>query len=192
MCGGFERGANACEVLHLTTTGTGIETFHIATLAFAERRGNIDLAEVLLADYLPSHLPQFCCGRDEAGYCDDACIDKEFANFGDATDVLAAVFFREAEVAIDASADVVTVEDAAEDASPVQFSFNTDGYGTLAAATQASHPYHDASLMEQLLFLLAGKHLVEDGVDYFIGHIIGIMNILIKNTMMFKGKPTFT
>jgi hypothetical protein len=46
--------------------------------------------------------------------------------------------------------------------------------------------------MEQLLFVLAGKHLVEDGVDYFIGHIIGIMNILIKNTMMFKGKPTFT
>lgn len=191
MCGGFKRGANACEVFYLTTTGTGIEAFHIATFTFLYRRGNIDLAEVLLADYLPSHLPQFRCGRDEAGYCDDACIDEEFAYLGDATDVLLSVFCRETQIGVDASADVVAVEDAAEEASLVQFSFNTNGYGAFAAAAQASHPYHDASLMEQLLFVLAGKHLVEDGVDYFIGHIIGIMNTLMMNTMIFRGKPTF-
>ena len=90
--GGFEGGADAREVLYLSATGTGIEAFHVAALALAQRRGNIDLAEVFRADDFASHLSQLFRGRNKTGYRDDARIDEELAYLGNAADVLAAVF----------------------------------------------------------------------------------------------------
>ena len=163
--GGFEGGADACEILHFSFSGAGIESLHVPALAFLERRGNIHFAEVFGAYYLASHLAKFKGGGDEASYRDDACIDEEFAYLCYATDVLPSVLCREAEIGVEACADVVSIEDATEYASLVKFSLYTYGNGALSAATEACHPYHDASLVEQLLFVLAGKHLVENGVN---------------------------
>ena len=164
MLGNLEGGADSGEVLHLSTSGASIETLHVATFTLGEWRGDIDFAEVGGADDVACHLSEFVCGRDEAGYCHDTCIDEEFTYLGYATDVFAAVFFGEAEVGVDAGTDVVAVEDSAENAPPVQLAFYADGNGALAATAQAGHLYHDALLTEQLLFVLTGKHLVEDGI----------------------------
>ena len=192
MLRSLEWGADAREVLHLATAGAGIETLHVAPLALFDGRGDVDLAEVLGADDVAGHLSQFFRGGDEAGYRHDACVDEELANLGYAADVLAPVLGREAEVGVDACADVVAVENAAEDAPPVQLALHTCCHGALAAAAEAGHPYHDAVLTEQRLFVLSAHHLVEDGVNYLIGHIKGITKTLMMKTMMFSGKPTLT
>ena len=110
MLGNLEGGADSGEVLHLSTSGASIETLHVATFTLGEWRGDIDFAEVGGADDVACHLSEFVCGRDEAGYRHDTCIDEEFTYLGYATDVFAAVFFGEAEVGVDAGTDVVAVE----------------------------------------------------------------------------------
>src|SRR5690242_12389932 len=51
------RGVDAGEVLDLAFEGAGVETFRVALLADIERRVDVDLDELAVADQLAHHAP---------------------------------------------------------------------------------------------------------------------------------------
>lgn len=86
--------------------------------------------------------------RDEGRDDDQAGIVHQAGDFGDAPDVLAALGWRKAEVAVQAPAQFVAVEYAARMATIVQFAFERSGQRRLAGATEARQPERQGLLTE--------------------------------------------
>lgn len=80
--------------------------------ALLARRGHL----VQRARSIPVHP----VGRDERGDCDRGAVGEELGDFGDAADVLVAVFLGEAQVLVEAETDVVAVEAVGVDAAVVE------------------------------------------------------------------------
>ena len=125
MLGDLEGGGDTREVADFAAACLGVESLHVAPFALFQRGADVDLIKVLLADDARCHAAQLVRRADEGCQGDDAGVDKELADLGDAADVLDPVFRREAEVAVDARADVVAVEDAAEQAALTMIASST-------------------------------------------------------------------
>ena len=90
-------------------------------------------------------------GADEAGHGDDAAVGEQFRDLADAANVLLAVGRGEAQVLVEAVADVVAVEDVGQPAALDQGVFEGERDGALAGSAQAGKPQCRALLSEQLL-----------------------------------------
>ena len=171
----FKWRGDTREVLDFATARAGIKTFHVPLFAHLKWCGHEDFFEVVLPNDVFSHLADFLRWADEGGDGDDARVDKEFAHFGDAPNVFAAVFGRETQVGVDARADVVAIEDATEQAAILQGAFQSNGHGAFSRAAQSGEPEHHTALPEQLFFVFTLEHAVVDGVDVIslFSHFMG-------------------
>lgn len=103
-------------------------------------------------------VPVHPVGRDERGDCNGGAVGEELGDFGDAADVLIAVFFGEAQVFVKAEADVVTVEAVGVDAAVTEeLVLEFDGDGGFARRGEAGKPDCEAALVAQGAALLAGQ-----------------------------------
>ena len=93
-------------------------------------------------DQLARHAPLGAERRDERHQHDQAGIDHQLRDLGDAADVLDPVGVGEAEVLVEAVADVVAVEQVGVAAERVQPLLDQVGDGRLAGAGQAGEPQH--------------------------------------------------
>ena len=89
---------------------------------------------------LARHAPLVGEGRDERDDDDQPGIGHQARRFGDAADVLDAVGFGEAEILVEAMADIVAVEDVAVLALGGQALFEQVGDRRLARTGQAGEP----------------------------------------------------
>ena len=105
------------ELLDLAGAGLLVEALQVALLAHLDRAVDEHLDEVpLLHD--GAHLVAVgAVGRDERGQGDQPGVREELRHLADAADVLGPVLGREAEVLVEAVADVVAVEDVGPDAA---------------------------------------------------------------------------
>ena len=106
---------------------------------------------------------------------------------------------------LSAGENVVAVEYAAQYAAPLQLALKGDGQRALARAAKPGHPEHQPALAQQGLFVGAGEHLVEYGVDVFHVVCLGLSHAAGANgqmsgmrltdttiTIMSMGSPIFT
>ena len=164
--GGFPGGGMPGNMANLMKQARlGIKAFHVATLTLLKRGAHPHFQEVVVADDVGSHGPHGVVGTDKCGDGHDAGVDKQLAHFGNTTYVLHTVGGGEAEVAVDAAADVVAVKDATEDASLLQLSLESYGDGALSGATEPGEPHHESPLRKELLLVVASEHLVENRID---------------------------
>ena len=103
-------------------------------------------------------VPVHPVGRDERGDCNGGAVGEELGDFGDAADVLIAVFFGEAQVFVKAEADVVAVQAVSVDSTVVkELVLELDGNGGFARRGEAGKPDGQAALVAQGAALLAGE-----------------------------------
>ena len=103
----------------------------------SKRRVDEDLDELVGIDELAHHLALGAERRDERAQDDHACVDEQLRDFADTADVLHAIGVGEAEVAIQAVADVVAVEHVSVRATRVQLTLEDAGDRALARARTA-------------------------------------------------------
>jgi hypothetical protein len=97
--------------------------------------------ELALAEHLPRHPPLGAERRDEADQHDQPRIDHQLRHLGHAADVLHPVLVGEAQVLVQAVADVVAVQDVGVVAHRQQLLLHQVGDGRLARAGQAGEPH---------------------------------------------------
>ena len=85
-------------------------------------------------DQLPHHLPLCAERRDERTQHDQARVDEQLGDFADAPDIFHAVGVGEAEIAVQAVANVVAVEHVGMSAARVKLPLHDAGDGALAGA----------------------------------------------------------
>ena len=137
---GLERAVDAGKVLDLAAAGAGVEALGIARLADLERRVDVDLGEGDVAGDLARQPPLVAERRDERDEDDEPGIGHQPGHFGDAADVLDARLLGEAEVLVEAVADVVAVEDVGVLALGGEALLDEVGDGRLARAGEAGEP----------------------------------------------------
>lgn len=101
---------------------------------------------------------------DEAGDCDSGAVGEEFGDLGDAADVLIAVFFREAEVFVEAEADVVAVEAVGGEAEVEEVLLEGGCDGGFARGGEAGEPDCEAALFAVGVAFTAGEAVVPGDV----------------------------
>mmetsp|Transcript_16563 Transcript_16563/g.52118 ORF Transcript_16563/g.52118 Transcript_16563/m.52118 type:complete len:309 (+) Transcript_16563:67-993(+) len=160
------RGIKTCEVLDLPLRCLGVEPLGVALLHHRQRRVDEDLKERqrrVLVD-LPRVLAVALVRGNEAADHDGPCLGKELCDLGDAADVLLPVLWREAQVPVQAVAEVVPVEAVDEVGLGLvlhQGILQRDADRALAASGEARHPERDALVAGGLPLLLPGDALVE-------------------------------
>ena len=110
----------------------------------------MDLDELALGHQAARHLALGAEGRDEGDEHDEAGIGHQAGDVGDTADVLDAVSVGEAEIAVEAVADVVAVEDEGVAAQLVEAFLQRVGDGGFAGAGEAGEP-EDAGRLRLLL-----------------------------------------
>ena len=199
----LERRAHARELLDFAPARLGIQALHVALLAHFQRRGHVHFQKVFRPDDTGSHAPQRVVRTDESGKRDDARVHEQLAHLGDAPDVLHPVRLREAQVIVDAAADIVAVQNAAKQAAPLQLALHGDGHSALARSAQAREPHHHTALPQQRFLVPARQHPVEYRINMFRlfheclfyksnGQNCGINNTDTTMHNRFNGKPTRT
>ena len=138
----FVRRGDAGELLDLTSARLFVEPLRIALLADFHGRIDEDLDKIA-----PAFERDFTgaaavgeIGRNERGDDDEPGISHEFADFADAPDIFDAILWREAEVAIQAVADVVAIEHINVQAELEEFAFERVGDRAFARAGKAREP----------------------------------------------------
>ena len=87
-----------------------IEALDVALLAGLEGAFDVDFEEVFRADDLAGELAERFLGRDEGVEADEAGLEEELGDFGDAADVFLAVGVGETEAPVEAVAEVPVVQ----------------------------------------------------------------------------------
>src|SRR4029079_17348269 len=123
------RAVDAGKVLELAGPCLGIKSFDIALLRFGERRIDENLEELPFRDHPANHVALSPERRNEGGEHNQARVSHQSRHFADAADVFDPVRFGEAEVAIEAVADVVAVEQEGVAAARRKLLFNQVRYG---------------------------------------------------------------
>ena len=168
MFGCFERSGNAREILDLAPACLRIQPFDIAPLALFDRSADIYFQEVLLPDNRCRHFPQIVIRADKSRYRDNSRIDKKFAYFGDTADILYPVFSRKAEIVVDPAADIVAVQDAAQQTALVQLALKRYRHRALPGTAQPGKPHHHTALLQQTLLILPRHHPIENRIDVIL------------------------
>lgn len=135
------RRARRCrEFLELVGAGLGVKAFHVAALADFQRCVHEHFDEASGREDGP-HLVAVRSERgDEGGDDDVAGVGKQSGDFARAPDVLAPRFRREIQIAAQAAAAEVAVEQVGVPAFEEKFARQFGGDGGLARAAQAGEP----------------------------------------------------
>lgn len=165
-------GGDAGEVLDLTGAGLLVEALGVTLLSDLEGHVNVDLdkgdglivALARLGVQLAGDVAVCPVGRDEGGDGDGGRVGEELGDFGDAADVLVAVLLGEAEVLVEAEADVVAVETVGGDAKVQQVLLEGRGHGGLARGRETGQPDGKTALATGLVALTARKRRVPGDV----------------------------
>ena len=163
--GFFEDGIAAGEVGDAAFLGFFVEAFGVAGLAGGEAGVDVDFEEIVGAHDLAGEGAERPIRADERAEGDEAAVDEEFGDFGDAADVFAAVVFGEAEAGIEAGAEVIAVEEDGGAALGVEGSFEEVGEGAFSGAREAVEPDDMAALAEERFLGGPVQLAVELGVD---------------------------
>ena len=139
-CSGASKGAETPVKSLIAPACLRIQPFDIAPLALFDRSADIYFQEVLLPDNRCRHFPQIVIRADKSRYRDNSRIDKKFAYFGDTADILYPVFSRKAEIVVDPAADIVAVQDAAQQTALVQFALKRYRHRALPGTAQPGKP----------------------------------------------------
>ena len=162
----FEGAVFAGEVLDFAACGFGVEAFDVALFAGFVAGFDVDFEEVFLAEDAACEVAKFAARGDGGDEGDDAVFEEEFGGFGDAADVFEAVVVGEAEVGVEAGAEVIAIEDGGEAALLVEDAFGGVGDGGFAGAGEAAHPDDESALFEEGLLVVAVEEAVEFGEDH--------------------------
>lgn len=98
---------------------------------------------------LPRQPPIRAVRADEARDGDAGAVGEELGDLGDAPDVLRALGGREAEVAVQAEADVVAVEAVGREGVPQEVLLEGGGDGGFARGGEAGEPDGEAGLVAE-------------------------------------------
>lgn len=111
-------GIDAGEASDLARARPFVKSFHVSLLAHLQRRVYEDLDERQsgFLVQLPRAVSVTLERRDEAGETHDAAVGEQLRHLRDPADVLLAILSAEAEVPIEARADVVAIERVGGDA----------------------------------------------------------------------------
>ena len=91
--------------------------------------------------------------------------NEDFRDFGNAADVLQTVVIIEAEIGIEAAAEIVAIKNDGEATLLVEHTLGGVGDGGFPGAGQPAEPHHGAPLAEKVFLILAMKEAVELRVD---------------------------
>ncbi len=138
---------DAGEVLERAAVRLGVEALGVAAPAFLDRRVDEHLDELALADEIAHHPPLGAERRDEGAQHDQSGIDEQLRHLADPADVLDAVGVGEAEIAVEAVADVVAVEHVGVMAPAMQLGLDELGDGRFARRREAGEPDDAGALM---------------------------------------------
>ncbi len=148
--GGLVGAVDAGEVLQLAGAGLLVEALHVARLGHRQRRVDEDLDELAVAPAARAPCRRSARnGEMKRDQHDQAGVDHQLGDLGDAADVLDPVVVGEAQVLVEAVADVVAVEQVGVAAVGVQPLLHQVGDGRLARAREAGEPDHAAVLALQ-------------------------------------------
>jgi hypothetical protein len=157
---GLERAVLAGEIGDFAAGGLGVEAFDVALFAGFVAGFNIDFEQVV-AEQAAGEVAEFAAGSDGGDEGDDALGDEDFGDLGNAADVFEAVLVGEAEVGVEAGAEVVAVEDGGEAPLLVEDALGGVGDGGFPGAGQTAKPDDEAALAEQVLLVVAVEEAVE-------------------------------
>ena len=156
ILGRFVAGIDAGEVADLARPRLAVEALGVAPFAQRQRGVHEHLDELALLHQAARHPPLVAERRDQRDQNDQPGIDEQLRHLGDAADVLHPVGIGEAQVAVQAVADVVAIQQVAVAASRRQPAFHPRGGGGLARPRKAGEP-QDAgplALLAGALFLV--------------------------------------
>ena len=131
---------DAGEILELAGLGLGIEALGVAGDAVVDRGIDEYLDELAVGDEGAHHVALGAVGRNERAQHDEPALHHELRHFADAADVLDAVGLGEAEVAVEAVAHVVAIEQHGVMAGGEQALLDDVGDGRFAGAREAGEP----------------------------------------------------
>ncbi len=117
--------------------GLGVEALGVAGLGHVERSVDEDLDELVVVHAVSGQAPLGAERRDERHQHDQPGVDHQRRHLGDAADVLHPVGVGEAEVAVEAVAHVVAVEQVRARAERVQLRLDDVGDRRLAGTRTA-------------------------------------------------------
>ena len=126
----------------LAAAGFAVQAFGVALFGHGQWRVDVDLEELSRLQVRARQLPLGLERRDEGGNHDQARIHHQLTHAGHPAHVLGPVDGREAQVAAEAVAHVVAVEQGGVAAHSVQPLFQRVGDGGFARARQAGEPHH--------------------------------------------------
>ena len=109
--GGLVGAGDAREERHFAGVGFGVVAVGVALATDFDGRGEMDDEEAIAADGGGGFLADDFVGGDEGGEDDDAGVVEELGDFTAAAEVFATLVGCKAEVAADAAAHVLAVED---------------------------------------------------------------------------------
>lgn len=164
--------ADAGELLDLAGAGLLVEALGVALLSHLEGHIDVDLDKrnglvAVLARLRMQRPGQITVGavrRDEGGDCDGGGVGEQLGDLADAADVLVAVLLGEAQVLVEAEADVVAVEAVGDQAEVQQVLLERGGDGGLARRREARQPDREAALAARLVALAAREGRVPGDV----------------------------
>jgi hypothetical protein len=163
--GGLEGAVLAGEVCDLSTGRLGVETFDVALFAGFVGGFYVGFEEVLFADDAACEVAEFAARGDGGDEDDDAVLDENLSEFGDSADIFQAILVGEAEVRIEAGAQVVAVEDDCETALLMEDTLCGVGDGGFPRAGKSAHPDGEASLVQESFLVEAVEEAVEFSMD---------------------------
>ena len=142
---GFVGGGDAGEVADFMGAGFPVEAFGVPGLADGERGVHIDLIEMAIA-HVADEVAVAAVRRNKGGDADEAGLRKEGGDFADAPDVFLAVAGGKAEVAAEAVADAVAIQDEGVEAAGEEGGFEFVGDAGFAGGGEAGEPQHTAAM----------------------------------------------
>ena len=161
---GFKRAILAGEMGNLPAGGLRVEAFDVALLTSFVAGLDIDL-EQIFAEKPADQVAKFAArsdGRDEG---DDPLGNKNLRHFRDPPDVFEAILVSEPQIGVQATAQVVSIQDDTHPALLVQNTLGGVGNGGLAGSRKAAEPNYESSLAKQNLFVVAAEKTVEFGMN---------------------------
>src|SRR6185369_364920 len=168
LLGRLVRRRDAGELGDLAGACLLVEALRIALLALVELALGVDLDEAAFGHRLARDLAIGAIRRDERRDVDDACIRKQRGHFADAANVFGAIGGREAEILVEAVADVVAIEHEAAHAALPQCLFHEVCDRGLARSGKPGQPHGKAAVAVDGFALVAGNgRLVPNNVLRF-------------------------
>lgn len=176
MGGDFIGGIDAGEVLDLASAGFLVEALGVALFTGIHWRIHKHFNELASREQLAHHAAFAGKGRDEGAHDDQARVGEEFAHFTYPADVFYPVVVGKAQIAAQAVAHVVAVQQEGVVTAFVQGDVQGVGDGGFAASAQAGEPEQAGLLVFVGGALSAGDFVVVP--DY-------VVQLLIPLTLVF-------